>query len=222
MHKQWYIFNKKYSQEEYRERVQELRMLPRIEVEARLHSLKEMNPHVSMRQSGSEDCAGDYISNTKGCYHCFDVEESYDSMYINNAINVRNCAEISFAGKHPLVDCYQVMSGISLNNCSFVMQCTHLNDSEYCEQCFYSHHLFGCVGLKNREFCIFNEQYSQEDYFKKVDELRSAMKKSGEYGEWFESPFPYEDTKAHEYEIGSERFANAPSHQKNVSREVGF
>ncbi|MBP7884916.1 hypothetical protein KAZ93_01885 [Patescibacteria group bacterium] len=39
----------------------------------------------------------------------------------------------------------------------------------YCKNCF------GCVGLKNHEYCIFNKQYSKEDYEVQVAKIISHM-----------------------------------------------
>jgi hypothetical protein len=40
------------------------------------------------------------------------------------------------------------------------------------------------VGLRRKKFCIFNNQYSEEEYWKKLDELKTIMLSRGEYGEF--------------------------------------
>jgi hypothetical protein len=71
--------------------------------------------------------------------------------------------------------------------------------------------LFGCIGLNNKQYCIFNKQYTKEEYetlVLKVIQHMNAMPyndKSGiafRYGEFF--PFelsvsPYNETLAQEY-----------------------
>jgi hypothetical protein len=39
---------------------------------------------------------------------------------------------------------------------------------------------FGCIGLTNRQFCIFNKQYTKEEWHEKVDEIFSQMEKDPE------------------------------------------
>lgn len=225
MHKKYCIFNRQYSSEEFINRLAALCQLPQHEIFAQFDAIKTVDPVIFMHQTGSENVTGDYIVNSKNCLDCFDVTEARDSMYINNAINVSNCCDISFAGEESLRDCYQIMSGIALTNCNFMVQCTHVNDSSYCEQCFYSHHLFGCVGLKNREFCILNEQYSEKKYHARVREIVDAMRTCGEYGKWFDSPFLYRDSKAYEIfgddgMIGSPR-GHASLHERITHSQYG-
>ena len=56
--------------------------------------------------------------------------------------------------------------------------------------------------LRKEQYCIFNKQYSKEDYFILRDRIIQHMKQSGEWGEFFPikySTFAYNKTVAHEY-----------------------
>jgi len=57
------------------------------------------------------------------------------------------------------------------------------------------------MGLRNKSYCIFNKQYTQEEYETLVPQLIEKMKADGEWG--FFSPaaasFPYNDSLAMEY-----------------------
>ena len=68
-----------------------------------------------------------------------------------------------------------------------------MNDSKY---------LFGCVGLKKKQYCILNKQYTKEEYEVLVPKIIEHMKRTGEWGEFFPisiSPFSYNETVAQEY-----------------------
>ena len=70
---------------------------------------------------------------------------------------------------------------------------------EYCIECNNCEHCFGSVGLKNKKYCIFNKQYPPDEYWRLVDDIKSAMLKNKEYGEFFplkHSPFNYNDSNA--------------------------
>ena len=72
--------------------------------------------------------------------------------------------------------------------------------------------MFGCNGLKNKKYCIFNKQYSKEEYEEMVPKLIEKMKSDGEWWEFFpisNSPFGYNETVAW-YE-----FAMTPQEAKN-------
>jgi hypothetical protein len=63
-------------------------------------------------------------------------------------------------------------------------------------------HCFGCVGLKTGEYCIFNKQYTKEEYEITVAKIIEHMQTTGERGEFFHpslSPFGYNETVAQEY-----------------------
>jgi len=43
--------------------------------------------------------------------------------------------------------------------------------------------------LKQKKFCIFNKQYSEEEYWKLVDEIKCQMIEEGSYGEFWSAKF---------------------------------
>ena len=72
----------------------------------------------------------------------------------------------------------------------------------YTDECFGSDHLFGCIGLKKKSYCILNKQYGKEEYESLVSRLIHHMKKTGEWGEFFPislSPFAYNESVAYEH-----------------------
>lgn len=79
----------------------------------------------------------------------------------------------------------------------------------YSDSCNNSTYLFGCVGVRNKQYCIFNKQYTKEEYEKMVAKIIAHMQetplKTGqacERGEFFHpslSPFGYNETVAQEY-----------------------
>lgn len=70
---------------------------------------------------------------------------------------------------------------------------------------FYSYHLvqcsycIGCIGLKNRSYCIYNEQYTKEEWEVLADRIFSRMEQDGAFGKFFPAtmnPFYFNDTLA--------------------------
>ncbi len=84
-------------------------------------------------------------------------------------------------------------------------------DVEYTQHCHSSKSLFGCVGLRNKKYCIFNKQYTKEEYEKIRGKIIQQMNnvpyvdKKGniyKYGEFYPaelSPFGYNETEANEH-----------------------
>ncbi len=61
-----------------------------------------------------------------------------------------------------------------------------------------------CVWLKNKSYCIFNKQYSQEEWFNMVDKIFASMEQSGELGEFFPAtmnPYYFNDTVASLFDL---------------------
>ena len=107
--------------------------------------------------------------------------------------------------------CYQVVSGIALNNVLASFSVWHGYDIAYSDTCENSHYLFACVGLRKKEYCILNKEYSKEEYERIVAEIIPQMSSlpytdqkgiSYVYGDFFPvelSPFAYNETVAKEY-----------------------
>jgi hypothetical protein len=50
---------------------------------------------------------------------------------------------------------------------------------------YYSHNIdncsfcLGCIGLKNKSFCILNKQYTKEEWYEMADKIFATMEKDG-------------------------------------------
>jgi len=58
----------------------------------------------------------------------------------------------------------------------------------------------GCIGLKNKSYCILNKQYTKEERYEKVDEIFTQMERDWQLWEFFPAtmnPFYFNDTAAY-------------------------
>jgi hypothetical protein len=72
----------------------------------------------------------------------------------------------------------------------------------YCWYIQSSKNCFGCAHIHNKQYCIFNKQYTKAEYEALVLKIIEHMKRTGEWGEAFPltlSPFGYNKTTAHLY-----------------------
>jgi hypothetical protein len=53
------------------------------------------------------------------------------------------------------------------------------------------HNCFGCIGLRNAEYCILNKQYTKEEYEILVPKIIEHMQKTGEWGEFFPAKYSH-------------------------------
>ncbi len=119
----------------------------------------------------SVDCEyGDILYNSKNCYHCFISSYLEDGIYTSNGFWSNKVVDCTFVAESE--KCYQCIDSTKCHNCTYLMDCNS------CTGCHFSAMLnacadcFGCVGLTHKKYCIFNKQYTKEEYFKKVEELR--------------------------------------------------
>ncbi|MEK7094119.1 MAG: hypothetical protein AAB903_02130, partial [Patescibacteria group bacterium] len=104
------------------------------------------------------------------------------------------------------------MTGEGANVTKFCLQCyTNIHDMEYSEYSLTSSYLFGCISLRNKQYCILNKQYSKEEYEALIPKIKKHMDdmpftdKGGRvyrYGEFFPmefSAYAYNETLAQEH-----------------------
>jgi hypothetical protein len=157
-------------------------------------------PRKSLRIHNSENCIGDYISDSRNCTECFDVMNSENVKYAWDGIlnNSYDCSNTGIDTNYA----YDSLSNFRCNNIKFCNRSENCSDLEYCDYCYGCDNCFGCVSLIKKKYCILNKQYSKEEYEVLIPKIVGHMKFIGEYGEFFPpsiSPFGYNDTLAQEY-----------------------
>ena len=114
----------------------------------------------------------DYCNNftdPKNCYLVFNGNKSEDTLYSHGLSQVRDCVDVSHVSK--CENCYE---GFWLTSCTgtyFSSQCENCLNVVFSKNCVGCNYCFGCVGLRNKSYHIFNQSYSKEDYEKKIAEL---------------------------------------------------
>ncbi len=211
-----HIFNTPYSRAEYEKEMQSIDLgshKTTQDVERRFRDFVRQYPKPSITEKNSTNVSGDFITNCRNCKNCFYVNEGQDSKYCYLIEkNFSDCYDIWIAMEN-VEQCYEVIAAATNNQLSKFSAATYHNSShlEYCYACVSSRNCFGCAGLKNKEYCILNTQYTKEEYESLVPKIIEQMKgvpytdKKGRaytYGEFFPtelSPFAYNETIAQEY-----------------------
>lgn len=201
---EFYVFNKKVTQEEYKKIIEQYSYSYHAQKKAleKLRAVWQSFPHRYAVIIESEDCTGDYIYHCKNANQCFDVVNLWDCKYCYNTLDTKNGYDCYQPGFLPNEQIYEIHAGGSLYNSKFLSLCRNLRDSLYCDICFDSDNLFGCIGVKHGSYCILNKKYSKEEYEKWKAKIIEHMKRTGEYGEFFPfwvSTFGYNESKAQEY-----------------------
>ena len=204
--KEYHIRNKPYYREEYEKIVRDMKLEKTTSVEKlqeEFDAFIQQFPKKFAHQLKAEDSTGDYQQNVQRCHQCYDVGDAQDLTYCDALYKARDCQDVSSFGEgvELLYEC--ATAGIdSYHNLFCFEPILGSSDLLYCDELRASKHCFGCTGLKHASYCIFNKQYSKEEYEKLVPEIIGHMRKTGEYGEFFpikDSPYTYNETVATEY-----------------------
>lgn len=203
VNKEYYFKNEKLSREEYEAKVKEYMGTEEGIARAKkeLAQLRKERIYKGLNNVNCEDCTGDFLLNSQNCKDCYDLSDSQDCRYITVGLDVKDsqdCNNIYI--KNEL--CYEVLSAIGIYRVLFSLFVFESQDILYSQYCFNSKNLFGCSGLRKKEYCIFNKQYTKEEYEELVPKIIEHMKKTGEWGQHFPAQhgfFGYNETVAQQY-----------------------
>ncbi|MBD3360349.1 hypothetical protein GF366_00945 [Candidatus Peregrinibacteria bacterium] len=200
--KEYYFLNKKVTSEEFEKLKKILDGSYRSYKKAQEKSqkFKKENPvRKSNNYASSENVLGDNIFNSRNIYFGFDVYDSEDCAYCHDGLKGRDCFDVCFFDGTEL--CYESTSLIGYGF-RFTMFCRDSSELFYCDNCHSCKDCFACVGLRNKQYCILNKQYSWEEYEELVVRIIKHMSETGEWGEFFpieNSLFAYNETLADDY-----------------------
>jgi len=206
--KSYCIFNQQYSREEYLRKIIEFNLgsnlsFKTLKDKSHKHWLNYPQKYIHDRQN--INVSGDYVYGSKNAKYCFRVRMVEDSKFIQNILKgpVKNCYDYSNYGENVELIYESLIVGNGSSNIKFSAYCyQNIMNLTYCIFCSNSSDLFGCVSLRSKQYCIFNKQYSKEEYEKLVPKIIEHMKQTKEYGEFFPSLFsffPYKTTAAYEF-----------------------
>lgn len=181
--KEYHIFNKRYTKEEYFKKSAELKKLPVPEILARRETERARFPHPPMHILNSENCIGDYILNSKNCFMAFNAEKSQDCAYVYDEIlQLKDCVDCTHIQDSEF--CYNLMSAYDCYNVDSSWWAVGSRDCEYGFCILQCANCFGCVNLKYKKYHILNKPYSKEEYDKKVREIKDVLRKNNQHGKY--------------------------------------
>ncbi|OGD67794.1 hypothetical protein A3F08_01360 [Candidatus Berkelbacteria bacterium RIFCSPHIGHO2_12_FULL_36_9] len=201
---EYHFFNKKLSKYSYQQKVSEYwdGTYGSLEkAKERFNKLVIETPQQAVQILHSQNAYGDYITDSKDIKNCFDVEKTEKAKYSTGVEFARDVFDSDYIYYGEL--CYENMSNSNSTNILFSLYSFDVTNMLYTFYCFNnSHDCFGCVGVKKCQYSVLNKKYSKEEYEKLVSKIIEHMKKTGEWGEFYQmkiSPFGYNETIAHEY-----------------------
>jgi len=194
--KQFHVFNEPRSEKDYREFLSghDIGRFSSIEgVKREFQDFSLTFPKKYARIVRSRNSTGDNLKSCNNCLTCFDIDpltfSSDNCKYIISATATHDCHDLIDTGENSEL-CYDSTNcwGSRIAFSSLVIQSTNV---QYSYNCHNSESLFGCVGLRKKQYCVLNKQYTKEEYEQLVSQIIENMKK-----------VPYLDERRREYRYG--------------------
>ncbi|PIQ76747.1 hypothetical protein COU78_04105 [Candidatus Peregrinibacteria bacterium CG10_big_fil_rev_8_21_14_0_10_49_24] len=203
--KQYCVFNEQKTKEEYEAFLRQFETSSHAavqEMKKKADAFFLAHPVKAVRGEQNINVTGDNIYQSKDTSHCFDCYRMQDCRYCTNClVGAKDCCDVHIWGDNMELSYNCCVAGVRVRNligCYYVSEgCDNISYSIYCSrQCS---NLFGCIGLRHKSNCIFNTQYSKEEYQKLAARIMVHMQRTGEWGEFFPpalSAFGYNETMA--------------------------
>lgn len=155
--------------------------------------------HCALHTINSEKVIGHECSNSSNVFFWFELQECQDVRYTNWCFESQDLMDVSgfWESSNQMYECTQ-----SWKNSSKLYFCTMVAESHnmyYCVESKHCQDCFGCVNLYKKRYCIFNKQYTQQEYKELLPLLINSLVESGiwwEFSDTSYSPFPYNDSPA--------------------------
>ena len=179
--KQYHIFNQPYSKEEYNKKLEEFNLGSYKNILNFRNTFRELyikGIHKYANLLKSFNVLGDNISNAQNCHYCFDITDGAENVKYSNwgGINLKDSYDGGPGiGVNSDLLCEVFDTGIQASRIFATNVVYGSHDVSYAFFCHNSSNLFGCIGLRNKQYCILNKQYTKEEYNKLLPQIIDHM-----------------------------------------------
>ena len=193
--KKYCIWNKQYSKEQYQNEIKKFNLGSFKDVQEIKKKFFEIYYKIPRRFAlilNSNNVLGDDLKNTRNCKNCFVTRDG-----VENCKNIFTCGllmkdsyDVTFGGDTSEL-LYEVQGTTQSHRTLFVRGSNNAVDVQYSDEIYGGEHLFGCISLRQKKYCILNKQYTKEEYETLVPKIKKHM-----------MDMPYIDSKNRVYGFG--------------------
>jgi hypothetical protein len=166
--KKFCIFNKQYTEAEYRKHLGQLKELSPDEIEVYLAKLRERIPMVDLieYENVESDLMVYSFLNTR-CHDLMWSRENEDCAYIFEGVKCKDTVDGVLTFQTNV--CYECVGNDNISHSAYLIDCSRTHFSYFCNYCADCEYCFGCVGLEFKKYHIFNKPYSPDEYHYHVE-----------------------------------------------------
>ncbi|MBI4407991.1 MAG: zinc-ribbon domain containing protein [Candidatus Kerfeldbacteria bacterium] len=148
----------------------------------------------------NEQFSGDYLERCASSYYCFESFGTQNCKYVTHGNQIKDTYD-GYMNVDGVELGYELVGAIGAYNVQYGVAYYGGRDCQYMDTTKQVSNSFGCVGLQQQQFCIFNKRYEEAEYHQLKEKLVEHMQQTGEYGDNFPvwcSPFAYNETAAYD------------------------
>ena len=123
-----------------------------------------------------------YSHNNRNCYSLVGAWWSEDCYYGYRIFETKDTVDSFDMSKSE--NNYECLEGSNLYWSKYSQGCTDSSFLEYCRDCINCENCFGCMNLVGKKYCIFNKQYTKEEYEIEVNRLKKSKNLEQEISEF--------------------------------------
>ncbi len=201
--KQYHYFNEECTKEQYESKIKVFQLHTTSGVQQAKKAFQDLlitKPHLYAWLKNCENATGENLKNSRNSFECYDCNDLEDCKYSSWVFESKDCHDCYGMGASQVV--YDCVGVEEVQNVAFSFGTSNSSECYYTDLCFNCNNCFGCVGLRKKEYCILNKQYTKEQYEEIVPKLIEHMQKNGKWGEFFPasiSAFAYNESKSNEH-----------------------
>lgn len=190
------IYNTQYSEWEYQEKIKELWGLPVYEQKRKFHEFLEKEKYTGFvpENSGSENTSfSSRVLYSQNIFHSLNINNSQDIRYSGWLHDTRLAMDYDqWWDRVDMIyewhQIWELASHVYFSVCCWA----NVSDIFYSAYCVNNlRHCFGCIGLRNATYCIFNKQYTKEEYEILVPRIVEHMKNTWEWWEFIPARYSH-------------------------------
>lgn len=193
--KQYHIFNEPYRKEEYFEKIKTIKPED-------CYAFWKTQPYRFAHSVQNTNSIGEYMYNCKNSRYCYQVIGGENLAYCQNmSRGIKDSYDYTSWGNNAELIYESINVGENVRNLKFCFNCwPGSTDLEYCVNVMSSSNCFGSVGLRKKQYCIFNKQFDKASF--EALRMRLVAHMGADYGEFFPtklSPLAYNESVAIDY-----------------------
>jgi len=182
-HKKYYFKNTQYTPEEYAKIVLDAKLWSDKSTKQLKKSFETWGQHCLTKNLHIQNCENisksDHVSNCANSSDIFEANNVNKSKFFWIGDGAENCYDCTVTGGSNW--CYDCVVADNSYMVSFSFFCRESRSCSYCYNCLGCEDCFACISLKKGRYCIFNTQYSHEEYKKVKQKIIDLMMQNKEW-----------------------------------------